>query len=87
LSRALAEASETLVGRRIEYSDADLEKITSPRHFIEVRRTLGGPAPDETTRALAESRRLLDRDRAAWQRREEQLAEAASRLAERVRAL
>jgi argininosuccinate lyase len=87
LSRALAEASQALVGRRIEYPEAYLEKITSPRHFIEMRRTWGGPAPEETARALTESRALLDRDRSAWQTRADHLAAAASRLAERVRAL
>ena len=32
----------------------------SPRYFVEVRRTPGGPAPEETARALDESRRILD---------------------------
>ncbi len=39
--------------RRCTYSDAQIAEIMSPRHFVEVRRTLGGPAPDETARALA----------------------------------
>src|SRR5688572_14876140 len=52
LSGALAAASETLLGRRIEYSEEQLETITSPRYFVDVRRTHGGPAPVETTRAV-----------------------------------
>ena len=44
---------------------ADLQRILSPRHFVEVRRTLGGPAPEETARALAASRGLIGRDH-AW---------------------
>ncbi len=37
---------------RCTYTDAQIAEIMSPRHFVEVRRTLGGPAPDETARAL-----------------------------------
>jgi argininosuccinate lyase len=37
----------------------------SGREFVDVRRTPGGPAPEETSRALDASRSLLDRDR-AW---------------------
>ena len=33
----------------------------SPQYFVEVRRTLGGPAPEETARAIAEQRRLARR--------------------------
>jgi argininosuccinate lyase len=87
LSRALARASEALLGRAIDYSEARLQKIMSPRYFVEVRRTLGGPAPEETARAIAESRRLLDRDRLAWQARRDQVRRAEQRLADRVRQL
>ena len=37
----------------------------SPRHFVDVRRTLGGPAPIETSRALEQAGAALDADR-AW---------------------
>jgi hypothetical protein len=45
----------------------------SAREFVEVRRTPGGPAPSETTRALGVSAELLRRDR-AW------LADAGKKL-------
>jgi hypothetical protein len=80
----LAKASKALVGRSLEYSDARLLEIMSPRYFIEVRRTLGGPAPDETGRALAESRRLLGSDHDEWQARRNRLRRAEQTLAERV---
>ena len=80
LTDALAKASRALVGKAIEYSDARLDTIMSPQYFVDVRRTLGGPAPDETARAIAEQRELLDRDHAAWQARRESLAAAESRL-------
>ncbi len=82
LSGALEKASHALVGHAFSYSEAQLEKIMSPRHFVEVRRTLGGPAPDETARAVAQSRSVLEHDRAAWQRRRDQLAAAHRTLAQ-----
>lgn len=87
LSRALAKSSEALLGRAIEYSDERLQEVMSPRYFVEVRRTRGGPAPDETGRAVEESRRLLERDRSAWQERCDHLTRAERRLSERVNEL
>jgi argininosuccinate lyase len=87
LGPALAKASRALIGREIVYSDARLDEIMSPRYFVQVRRTLGGPAPEETARAVAEQRRLLDDDRAAWQRRRDQLQQAEKQLHTRVKAL
>jgi argininosuccinate lyase len=52
LSELLAEASAEVLGHAINYSEEALAAILSPRHFIEVRRTLGGPAREETSRAL-----------------------------------
>jgi len=62
LSTVLANASAELLGAPILYSDADLSRILSPRHFVAVRRTLGGPAPEETARALGASRQQLETD-------------------------
>ena len=59
----------------------------SPQHFVEVRRTLGGPAPEETARALAEQRDLLARDRIAWQTRRDRLTGAEQQLRQRSKAL
>jgi hypothetical protein len=59
----------------------------SPRYFIDVRRTFGGPAPAETSRALAASRASLDSDRAGWKARREALHCAEQALEERVRQL
>jgi argininosuccinate lyase len=87
LSRALATASAALLGRTIDYSEARLQKVMSPRYFVDVRRTLGGPAPDETTRALGDSHALLKRDRAEWQTRRDRLEQAEERLEQRVRQL
>ena len=87
LADALAKASRALVGRSIDYSDERMEQIMSPQHFVAVRRTLGGPAPEETARAILEQRQLLDCDRAAWQSRRDRVAAAEQQLAACARQL
>jgi argininosuccinate lyase len=87
LSDALAKASKALLGRSLDYSDDLLETVMSPLHFVQVRRTFGGPAPEETARAVAASRRILETDREAWQRLRDHLADAERQLKERVQAL
>ena len=87
LAAALSKASRALVGEAIEYTDERLDQIMSPRYFVQVRRTLGGPAPDETARAVVEQRQLLEGDRAAWQARREHLAAAEQQLHARVKQL
>jgi argininosuccinate lyase len=87
LSAVLAGASMHTVGRPLLYSDEDLRRILSPRYFVNVRKTLGGPAPEETARALAESQTMLDRDHAWLTERRAALAAAEGRLRERSAAL
>ncbi|MGE3179388.1 MAG: lyase family protein, partial [Vicinamibacterales bacterium] len=87
LSSLVAEASAGLHGTTLVYSEADLERLLSPRNFVTVRRTLGGPAPEETARAAATSRRELAADRDWRVERVQALAEAEKRLAGRCAAL
>jgi argininosuccinate lyase len=84
LSDALAKASQALLGRPLTYSEAELHRVMSPQHFVEVRKTWGGPAPSETTRALGESRTMLAADRAASRQRREALDKAEASLRTRV---
>src|SRR5688500_7992863 len=63
LGATLATVSGDLIGVPLEYTDAQLAEILSPRHFVSVRKTPGGPAPEETGRALAAARETLSRDR------------------------
>jgi argininosuccinate lyase len=65
LGAALATISGDLLGVPLQYSDAQIAQITSARHFVDVRRTYGGPAPAETARAVDASRQALEADR-AW---------------------
>jgi argininosuccinate lyase len=87
LAAALQTASATLIGRRLDYTEERLQRIMSPTYFVEVRRTLGGPAPAETTRALAASRELLTADSADWQGRGDGLMQAEQALEQAVRRL
>ncbi len=87
LSEALSRASAALLGSPIAYTEEQLRTIMSPRHFVEVRTTWGGPAPAETGRAIAESQRVLAGDRAAWHARRDHLSKAETTLRERVAAL
>ncbi|MDO8679519.1 MAG: argininosuccinate lyase, partial [Acidobacteriota bacterium] len=80
-------ASQAILGRPIVYSEPDLQRILSPAHFVSVRTTWGGPAPSETTRAIAESRRLLGADRNAWKARRDHLGRAEAALEARVKQL
>ena len=74
-------------GTRLRYGEDRLAAILSPRHFVEVRQTYGGPAPAETTRALEDARRRLDEDDRWRTKAEEGLAAADRRLRERSAAL
>ena len=62
LSSLVADASIALLGAPLVYSDAALAEILSPRHFVAVRRTYGGPAREETARAESASQAELEAD-------------------------
>ena len=81
IAQLLAEASRDLLGHPLTYSDEALAEILSPRHFVNVRRTPGGPAPEETARAIAASRATLAADREWWGHATAALTAAEQRLA------
>jgi argininosuccinate lyase len=55
LASGLRDASHAVIGRAIDLDEDAIRRILSPRHFVEVRTTPGGPAPSETARAIAAS--------------------------------
>ena len=83
----LADASTQILGTPLTYSDVELAHILSPRHFVEIRDTFGGPAPDETARAAKVSREQLEADEAWWTTATGALVKAGQTLAERSAAL
>jgi argininosuccinate lyase len=64
-TETLAAVSFELVGRPITYSEERLQEVLSPRYFVRVRKTDGGPAPEQTARAIGESAAALAAD-AEW---------------------
>jgi argininosuccinate lyase len=84
MSELLAAASREVLGAPLEYDDAALDRVLSPRHFVEIRKTHGGPAPERTTEAIAHSRALMAADDAWWKERRDALQAAAARLTAEV---
>jgi argininosuccinate lyase len=76
----LQELAESVLGRPIPLSDDRLAEVLSPEYFVRVRTTPGGPAPEQTARALAVSRRRLDDDTRWIEGRVESLREAEAML-------
>ena len=87
LAETLRAASSDLLGAPLTWTDAEIAEVLSPRHFVDVRRTHGGPAPAETARAIKESRQALQRDGAWLAATRDALAAAEARLAQRSSAL
>lgn len=87
LSEILTAVSTEVAGVPVRYAQRELEEILSPRHFVDVRRTHGGPAPAETGRALDRSREQLVVDQRWWTAGMESLKAAEQRLAERAAGL
>ena len=74
LASLLRQVSMEVAGKEIGYTDEQLAGILSPQHFVEVRKTYGGPSPSETLRAIGVSKQVLAAD-AGW------LSAARGRLA------
>ena len=62
LAAALARISTEVIGRAVTIDEARLAQILSATHFVEVRKTHGGPAPSETARAIAVALPVLEAD-------------------------
>ena len=80
LTKVLAEASEAVAGRAIAMDAARLAEVLSPEYFVKVRRTAGGPAPEEVTRAIGESESRLRADRRWREEAVNRLFDAEQRL-------
>jgi argininosuccinate lyase len=83
LSGVVAEASKELTGTPIQYTEEQLVEILGPRHFVEVRRTPGGPGRAEVERAIAASGDKLAADTCWATGARDALVSAETRLKER----
>jgi argininosuccinate lyase len=62
LETLLERITAEVCGRPIRYSHERLKEVLSPAHFVRVRRTTGGPAPEEIAAAIQASREQLVSD-------------------------
>jgi argininosuccinate lyase len=83
VSELIAEISRELLGEPIVFSEAALANTLSPRHFVDVRRTPGGPAPEQTRLAADTARERLEEDCSWWQRATDALTAAHRELENR----
>jgi argininosuccinate lyase len=86
-SRLLREVSASMLGHPIEYDEAALDNVLSARHFVNVRKTAGGPAPSEIARAITDSRALLESDTRWLAGTRDKLESADRRLTEAAKLL
>jgi argininosuccinate lyase len=87
LSELVTRAVRDLSGRDVRLSEAALEKLLSPEHFVAVRRTPGGPAPEVTAEAIDVGRDRLGADAAWLQQARDALSGARAKLEAAARAL
>ena len=87
LSDLLARVSREVLGREIRIDEATLVAILSPEHFVAVRTTPGGPAPEAVKRALGHSEARLAADGEIVSGARASLAMAEGRLEAALRAL
>jgi argininosuccinate lyase len=86
-SQALRQASQEVVGREIVLDNERLALVLSPRHFVEIRTTPGGPAPSETARAIEASEGVLAADSQWFSGAMDRLRSAEKSLNEAVASL
>ncbi|MGH9942746.1 MAG: argininosuccinate lyase [Pyrinomonadaceae bacterium] len=79
----LQRAAGEVLGRPLDLTPEEVRAALDPEHFVRVRNVLGGPAPEETRRALAAER---ERERADEDWYTERTS-ALSRASEHLRAL
>jgi argininosuccinate lyase len=79
-AQLLSQVSREVTGTEIKFTEDELKKLLSPEHFVEVRRTHGGPAPEITAHAIADSQSVLVQDLDWLSETKAQLTKAASDL-------
>jgi argininosuccinate lyase len=87
LPARLDRLATAVCGRPVNYGAEALAEILSPRHFVNVRRTPGGPAPEETSKAISASHERLAADEAWFAERMQALRCAEEQLAAAVGAI
>jgi argininosuccinate lyase len=86
-SAYLDEVAQKILGRPLRIEDEKVRKALDPKGFVESRRSIGSPRPDEVRRMLAERRGLLEGWKEVLRKRRAMLAEAERLLREAVEAI
>jgi argininosuccinate lyase len=82
LAPLVSALARELAGRDLVVTEAEVVRDLSPEHFVEVRRTPGGPSPAVVRPAIEAAAAALAADRAAVAARRAALDEAAARRRE-----
>jgi len=80
----LDECSVEITGKPLGISNEDLRNALDPRVNLELRKTIGGPAPAETRRMVRQRKRRLTKDRLMLREEEDRMTKAAVRLRKTV---
>ena len=76
----LQAAAKEKIGRSLDLSASELEEALSAENFVRIRNIYGGPAPDETKKALAEQREVQSKNNAWLLERRSKLKQANGKL-------
>lgn len=82
--KILQTAAEEILGRKLEFTEDELKETLSAKNFIDIRTIYGGPAPDETRRALSVERNHEYADEKWITDKEEFLTKSALKLSSEV---
>ena len=77
----LDEAAQSVTGRPLALAEESLRRALDPVQFVQVRRVMGGPAPEVTAAVLSRQEEALVRDRSWLDVEKERLALARALLA------
>jgi argininosuccinate lyase len=76
-----------VIGRPLQLDEATIKLALDPAENVRVRSIIGGPAPEEVSRAISVGRGLLGHDRQRLAQREGQLEQGVAKLAAAVKAI
>jgi argininosuccinate lyase len=79
-SEMVADASEHILGRRVEISQKVLLQVLDPTKCVNTKTQIGSPAPSEVSRMLDECDGVLASDTHICQKIQQRLDDAAAKL-------
>lgn len=80
-------AAREVIGRPLQLDEATIKLALDPTENVRVRSIIGGPAPEEVSRAIKVGQGLIAHDRQRLAQREGQLERGGAKLAAAVKAI